>query len=78
VDDAEGLAMALQGGDDYQLCFTVPPERRAALAARMARWPAVAACIGRIHAGRGVELRRNGQVVSLPGGGWDNFREPAR
>jgi thiamine-monophosphate kinase len=78
VDADEGLAMALQGGDDYQLCFTVPPGRRADLAARMAGWQSTAGCIGRIRSGRGVELRRNGQPVSLPGGGWDHFREPAR
>ncbi|WP_370520614.1 thiamine-phosphate kinase [Thioalkalivibrio sp. XN279] len=74
----DGLDMALHGGDDYQLCFTVPPERRADLTARMAGWPELGVCIGRIRAGRGVELRRNGQAVSLPGGGWDHFREPAR
>jgi thiamine-monophosphate kinase len=78
LDGDQGLAMALQGGDDYQLCFTLPAERRVALAARTAGWPSAAVCIGRIRAGRGVELRRNGQVVSLPGGGWDHFREPAR
>ena len=78
LEGEEGLAMALQGGDDYQLCFTVPPERSAALAARLAGWPPGAACIGRIQAGDGVELRRHGRVVTLPGGGWDHFREAPR
>ena len=77
LDGDQALAMALQGGDDYQLCFTVPPAGRDLLATRMAGWPSVAARIGHVRAGHGVELRRNGQAVALPGGGWDHFREPA-
>ena len=72
----EGLAMALQGGDDYQLCFTLPPADRAALAARMAGWPAPAVRIGQVCAESELELRRDGRAVSLSGGGWDHFREP--
>ncbi len=72
----EGLAMALRGGDDYQLCFTLPPARRAELAARMAGWPAPATRIGAVRAASGLELRRDGRAVSLPDGGWDHFREP--
>jgi thiamine-monophosphate kinase len=73
---AEGLAMALRGGDDYQLCFTLPPAQRTDLAARMAGWPAPAVRIGQVRAGSGLELRREGRSVTLPGGGWDHFREP--
>ncbi len=71
-----GLGMALHGGDDYQLCFTLPPARREALLARMAGWPAPAVRIGRVCTGGGLELRRDGHAVTLSGGGWDHFREP--
>ena len=72
----DGLAMALRGGDDYQLCFTLPPARRTDLMARMDGWPARATRIGAIHAASGLELRRDGRAVSLPDRGWDHFREP--
>ena len=71
----EGLRMALRGGDDYQLCFTVPPERRAALLERAAAWFFPPACIGRVTETPGLELRRDGRAVTLPAGGWDHFRE---
>jgi len=70
-----GLAMALGGGDDYQLCFTVPPAHAAELAAIAADWSAPPACIGAIRAEPGLELRRKGRPVAAPGGGWDHFAE---
>jgi len=69
-----GLALALAGGDDYQLCFTLPPGRTARLEAIAAAWPEPPVCIGAIRAARGLELRRAGRVVALPEGGWDHFR----
>jgi thiamine-monophosphate kinase len=72
-----GLAMALAGGDDYQLCFTVPPERAAALAAASAAWPEPPVRIGKIRAAPGLELRRDGRLVTAPGRGWDHFGEGA-
>lgn len=78
ADDA-GLAMALAGGDDYQLCFTVPPGREADLEAlAAASWAGSPVRIGEIHAGAGLELRREGQSVAVPAGGWDHFAVTAR
>ncbi|MDH5738502.1 MAG: thiamine-phosphate kinase, partial [Gammaproteobacteria bacterium] len=31
TDSAQALALALSGGDDYELCFTVPPEKQSRL-----------------------------------------------
>lgn len=68
-----GLATALGGGDDYQLCFTVPPGREAELEEVGARWAGRPVRIGEIHASPGLELRREGQPVAVPDGGWDHF-----
>ncbi|NGP52929.1 thiamine-phosphate kinase [Thioalkalivibrio sp. XN8] len=71
---ADPVAMALGGGDDYQLCFTMPPEKRDALLAAAADWTGAPVCIGRVRAEPGIELRRDGEPVPLPPAGWDHFR----
>jgi thiamine-monophosphate kinase len=67
--------MALGGGDDYQLCFTVPRERRDALMAAAADWTERPVRIGRARATPGLALLRAGRPVAVPQGGWDHFRE---
>jgi thiamine-monophosphate kinase len=69
-----GLAMALTGGDDYQLCFTLPPGRVAELQAAAAAWSEPPVCIGFIRDVPGLEVRRAGRPVALPAAGWDHFR----
>jgi thiamine-monophosphate kinase len=71
-----GLEMALGGGDDYQLCFTVAADREAELARLASGWPEAPARIGIIHAGAGLELRRGGLKVRAPRTGWDHFGGP--
>jgi thiamine-monophosphate kinase len=68
-----GLEMALRGGDDYQLCFTLPPADEAGLHGAAARWTERPVRIGVIRAAEGIELRRAGRRVAAPGGGWDHF-----
>lgn len=76
--ESTGLAMALQGGDDYQLCFTVPPSRNEALQRVAATWPEAPTQIGVIRAEPGLECRRGDQVADDVGtGGWDHFHEDA-
>jgi thiamine-monophosphate kinase len=62
----------LHGGDDYELLFTVPPARVAAVAAL----PGVTR-IGEIRAGEGVSLREAGResaAASVAGpAGYDHF-----
>lgn len=71
---SEALSMALNGGDDYQLCFTVPAQRRADLLAAAAGWSEPPVRIGVIRAQPGLELRSGGRAVPLPVGGWDHFK----
>lgn len=71
-----GLARALNGGDDYVLCFTVPPDRTAALERCAARWERAPVQIGTVVGGAGLEGRRAGAAVALPAAGWDPFRTP--
>jgi thiamine-monophosphate kinase len=59
---------AMHGGDDYELCFTLPP----ACAAQLPKWGASA--IGVIEEKPGLRGRLGGNPVSLSIGGYDHFR----
>ncbi|WP_296802396.1 thiamine-phosphate kinase [Thiolapillus sp.] len=60
---------ALAGGDDYELCFTLPPSLQPELEAL----PFDITCIGEIQAGQGVELvDETGNSLALPRG-WEHF-----
>ncbi|AMN47515.1 hypothetical protein ACG33_10475 [Steroidobacter denitrificans] len=82
------LRHALAGGDDYELLFTVPASRLAALEAALAAVPAAAASsagetlpqvrrIGVMCAGQGVQCLRQGQPFELPSSG-DQRRQDDR
>lgn len=68
------LELALNGGEDYELLFTVSPKNQK----RLRRAPGFKhlMAIGRIERGREIVLvRRDGRPKPLVSGGWDPFRE---
>jgi thiamine-monophosphate kinase len=67
------LQLALHGGDDYELLFTVPP-RKAKLVPNSFRGVRLTA-IGRITQKRERLLKKNGRVIQLTPSGWDPFRK---
>jgi thiamine-monophosphate kinase len=72
--DSDTMAFALTGGDDYELCFTLPSQHVAGVSAEMARLGCGATRIGRIVAGQGVRLAdADGQWHAASAGGWDHF-----
>ena len=67
--------LALQGGEDYELLFSVPPKKAALVLGKMDHYAACApALIGRVAAGRGVRARQGGRWKALPDGGYEHFR----
>jgi len=67
------LQLALHGGDDYELLFTVRPSRVNMLPKTLRGVPLTA--IGRITEQRGlVLLKQEGRERQLHPGGWDPFR----
>lgn len=66
------LQQALTGGDDYELCFTLPPAHRDLLRAFAGVDLAI---IGEVTAGQGLKLvAAGGQIRSAnPRGGFDHF-----
>jgi thiamine-monophosphate kinase len=66
------LDLALHGGEDYELLFTVSP--RATVPGTLAGVPLTE--IGRITSGRKVILRRmDGKTEPLKPRGWEHFRK---
>ncbi|CAM5244158.1 thiamine-phosphate kinase [Rhodanobacter lindaniclasticus] len=74
VDDATALRFALGGGDDYELCFCVPPQRLSQVQADLSRLGCGVTRIGRIVAGEGVRVRGHDGGWLEPGTpGWEHF-----
>ncbi len=66
--DPRWLPTILAGGDDYELLFTLPPDREAALA------DLPATVIGRMRKGSGVTaLDATGRAIELGAGGYRHF-----
>ena len=66
------LALALGGGEDYELLFTAPSEIIASVKRDLTTRVTV---IGEVVAGQGVSvLGEDGGTVQIGSGGWDHFR----
>ena len=73
LGEDEARRLALSGGDDYELCFAVPPARLAALRAQLPpeRWGY--AHIGALAAGSGARVLRAGTVMEFSHSGYQHF-----
>jgi thiamine-monophosphate kinase len=72
--DAQARDFALGGGDDYELCFTVPADRVADVVADFSRLECGVTRIGRIVENPGVRAHDTaGHAVTPPRRGWEHF-----
>jgi thiamine-monophosphate kinase len=77
LSPARALDLALHGGEDYELLFTVPPRKLKSIPAKFHGLPVT--CIGEIQRGKSVTLvLPDGTSRPLPPGGWDHFRASRR
>jgi len=68
--------LALAGGDDYELCFTVPPEHCQAVEEALASLDVPLARVGEIVTGEGVQcLDSLGEPVAMARTGYNHFSE---
>lgn len=71
-DDA--IKLALTAGDDYELCFTVPPNKKAELEKNLSQLPYHYTCIGEITEQAGLDLRyQDGKKYHGPQDGYQHF-----
>lgn len=74
LDRNTAITTALAGGDDYELCFTVPPERAAQLERVAADWDCRCTSIGVITVEPGLRLLQgDGSAFHLEQAGYDHF-----
>lgn len=74
VDPEQALRWALAGGEDYELCFTVPELNRGALDVALKHLGAAFTCIGQVvPESEGVQFLHNGQPVTFDWKGYDHF-----
>jgi thiamine-monophosphate kinase len=68
------LELALHGGDDYELCFTINPANEEKFLQELARLNLVCYPIGRMELQSGLRVRNiNGDVVPLRACGYNHF-----
>lgn len=73
-DKKYGWELALTGGDDYELCFTLPPEHRAVLESKRSDFACTVSCIGRIETERGLRCIEHDGTPYIPqGAGYRHF-----
>lgn len=76
VDEEQALRWALSGGEDYELCFTVPEINRGALELALGHLGAGYTCIGQIGpSSEGVRFFRDNKATELNWKGYDHFSE---
>ncbi|NVK23590.1 MAG: thiamine-phosphate kinase [Gammaproteobacteria bacterium] len=75
VDEDKAIELALMGGEDYELIFTVPEEQKAYISQNATAMGVGFHCIGQIQgAGEGICLMKNGEKVPLPNqAGFEHF-----
>ena len=73
-DDEAVWPLVTAGGDDYELCFTVPPDRLSALDEAVEDWTSPVTPIGEIVAGDGLTcLGADGREYGQGRSGFDHF-----
>ena len=74
VEPEQALRWALSGGEDYELCFTVPELNRGTLDVALAHLGAKFTCIGQIMPeSEGLKFVKDGAPVTLDWKGYDHF-----
>lgn len=77
VEPEQALRWALSGGEDYELCFTVPELNRGALEVAMGQLGVAFTCIGQMSADvEGIHFMRDGTPVTFDWKGYDHFATP--
>jgi thiamine-monophosphate kinase len=71
------LDLALGGGDDYELLFSVPPQKFEPLAREARRLNLTLTIIGELREGAGVQWTMNGDDFAPRVKGFDHFDRPS-
>lgn len=73
TDEALLLPLVLSGGDDYELCFTIPENKQKEFDGIMKEHKISVSCIGEIESQRGVRCFLNNKEVDIQAKGYEHF-----
>ncbi|EPJ49371.1 MAG: thiamine monophosphate kinase [Osedax symbiont Rs2] len=73
VAGAQALQWALTGGEDFELCFTVPAEQWPALKQQLLQHPVAVSAIGVITAETELQIFTQGQWQNIAAAGYNHF-----
>jgi len=76
VGASDALELALDGGDDYELCFCIPPDRQAELRRRSADWGCPVTRIGRTQQSTDIVWRIGEQPCHTADRHFEHFPGP--
>ena len=74
LGEVRARELAFSGGDDYELCFAVPPQNVARLTAQLPPQEWRYARIGVLRAEPGTVVMRDGSVMEFSHSGYEHFR----
>ena len=73
TDEELKVPLILSGGDDYELCFTIPVSKQTEFNQIMNKNKIVVTCIGEIEPLKGVRCLLNNKEIELQGTGYQHF-----
>lgn len=74
VPEEQQVHYALSAGDDYELLFTVPSDKKGGLEVNLAQHNVDVTCIGQVHGlTPEITLRKNGEPVDMSLAGFQHF-----
>lgn len=75
TDEALLLPLALSGGDDYELCFTIPENKQLEFEKQVKEHKIPVTCIGEIESQQDVRCLLNSKEIDIQGTGYEHFVE---
>lgn len=73
IDTKLIVPFILSGGDDYELCFTIPSERQTEFEKKMKVEKLAVTCIGEIEAQSGIRCMKNDKIMDIENLGYQHF-----
>ena len=75
TDEELIIPLVLCGGDDYELCFTIPTSKQPNFEKVILEKNIKVTCIGEIESDKGVRCTLNGNKIEVQGSGYNHFTE---
>lgn len=71
----DAITLALSGGDDYELLFTVSEDNKVGMETAMANAGTVVTCIGQLNASQTISTTLNNKAIPINTVGFEHFTE---